>query len=688
MDGSVTITATSIIKEKLGSVRLQDVVITAVCALLVYLLGAKNQIILTPAWYHHFDAKHFENRRYPVDEERKPQPIVTDFDGDNKMEVVLISNENQLQVLLYNASQKLASKRLQQLQVKHSVVLPLEVNEYGEQEYPVAMETGYIDPYISPEHSRSQVIVVATNNWHVLCYSSTLQLLWQHQLMPLNHSRDHLQMTASALLVSAVKLHKNDQGAIFVGGAYGHKDHHARMKMLLDEQASRAMHQAGDLHTAPDDPTTHFSTFALSGSNGAIRWHHLPGDFETKRSKARVDSHHWKLNLRTHHEEHMGEVHWTKYGESFLQLLPHDWTSLGDTKFDFADLRKKELIIRIESSSALPLVDIIGESLDDYHISGVAYGGLGPHSHHEHIRKPNTLVVHNHKGVEVLDLHVGRPLTRLKVARDKSAYIDVNEDGTLERARLVATDDGCYGEVSTVHPRPLAIFSENVCSALQWWGSGSVFSRLPVAAEDEDCSVPPFFIKSIAVRKGFVNHLLGYTLPSERKGYDTLFLTSQGRLSSFAPNGDLNWQVLTPAQWVEQTTRNWRDPGSIHADVYNHVFKPSATPMSPKVYGRKSVALLLGWDTIALVDLRDGQILGEHSLPCQPIDKPVIADFTNDGQNDFIVTCSSGSITFSVSSEFPIVHTLVIGVFVVLCVLLMTWCCRVDKDNIHHEDMR
>ena len=28
------------------------------------------------------------------------------------------------------------------------------------------------------------------------------------------------------------------------------------------------------------DSYTHFSTFALSGTNGTIRWHHLPADFK------------------------------------------------------------------------------------------------------------------------------------------------------------------------------------------------------------------------------------------------------------------------------------------------------------------------------------------------------------------------------------------------------------------------
>ena len=33
-------------------------------------------------------------------------------------------------------------------------------------------------------------------------------------------------------------------------------------------------------HSTEEIKLTHFSTFALSGTDGSIRWHHLPGEFE------------------------------------------------------------------------------------------------------------------------------------------------------------------------------------------------------------------------------------------------------------------------------------------------------------------------------------------------------------------------------------------------------------------------
>ena len=49
--------------------------------------------------------------------------------------------------------------------------------------------------------------------------------------------------------------------------------------------------------------------------------------------------------------------------------------------------------------------------------------------------------------------------------------------------------------------------------------------------------------------------------------------------------------------------------------------------------------LASGWDTIAVVDLKDGFIMSHHSLPCQPIDQPITADFNKDGWTDFVISC-------------------------------------------------
>ena len=48
---------------------------------------------------------------------------------------------------------------------------------------------------------------------------------------------------------------------------------------------------------------------------------------------------------------------------------------------------------------------------------------------------------------------------------------------------------------------------------------------------------------------------------------------------------------------------------------------------------------MLGWERLAVLSGKDGALAVSQRLPCEPIASPVVADFTDDGWNDIIVTC-------------------------------------------------
>lgn len=56
------------------------------------------------------------------------------------------------------------------------------------------------------------------------------------------------------------------------------------------------------------------------------------------------------------------------------------------------------------------------------------------------------------------------------------------------------------------------------------------------------------------------------------------------------------------------------------------------------------MAALTGFSEFVLVDLVNGNLLAEHSLPCSPSAPLTVGDFDNDGVNDVIVTCSLGLV--------------------------------------------
>ena len=46
-----------------------------------------------------------------------------------------------------------------------------------------------------------------------------------------------------------------------------------------------------------------------------------------------------------------------------------------------------------------------------------------------------------------------------------------------------------------------------------------------------------------------------------------------------------------------------------------------------------------------LLSGEDGEMVTKIWLPCQPVAKPVLADFTGDGWNDVIITCAEGWVS-------------------------------------------
>ena len=68
------------------------------------------------------------------------------------------------------------------------------------------------------------------------------------------------------------------------------------------------------------------------------------------------------------------------------------------------------------------------------------------------MKHPNALIVYTHRGLEVLNLLSGAPIVSLNLAEEKTAFADINEDGTLERVKTNFEDGFCDAEVVTLQP--------------------------------------------------------------------------------------------------------------------------------------------------------------------------------------------------------------------------------------------
>ena len=107
---------------------------------------------------------------------------------------------------------------------------------------------------------------------------------------------------------------------------------------------------------------------------------------------------------------------------------------MKDTKFELSDIHH----LREDRKNSDPAASI--SPLDDLgtrHLIGMAFGGLHPHSHHEHISNPSAVVVHHDRGLELLSLFNGQLITQLALEERSAIYGDINRDGKLDQVCAV-----------------------------------------------------------------------------------------------------------------------------------------------------------------------------------------------------------------------------------------------------------
>ena len=163
-------------------------------------------------------------------------------------------------------------------------------------------------------------------------------------------------------------------------------------------------------------------------------------------------------------------------------------------------------------------------------------------------QKPNAVVIQHKKSIEVLNLNSGQPLCTFAISKDVTSIGDVNGDNVIDH-------------VTTYFSSEPVIQSEmNPCSAVVTSGAKTLFSRsicrppstfgsyFDSAAEedfrDEPIPVSPLLVQSPLDRTGIFSHLSGDKLKRDSiRGFDSVFVIASGRLTSFGPYGEFNWQV-------------------------------------------------------------------------------------------------------------------------------------------------
>lgn len=169
--------------------------------------------------------------------------------------------------------------------------------------------------------------------------------------------------------------------------------------------------------------------------------------------------------------------------------------------------------------------------------------------------RPNAVVIHQRKAIEVLSLDTGRRLcASYPIPKDHTSLGDVNNDNVIEHVTTFFSSEPVVQSDLTpcsavVISGGKILFRGSVCRPASTFGS-YFSSTSGEDLRDESVPVAPLLVPSPSGRNGLLSHLSGVKFRRESvRGFDSVFVISSGRLTSFGPYGEFNWQVRVWINW-------------------------------------------------------------------------------------------------------------------------------------------
>ena len=171
------------------------------------------------------------------------------------------------------------------------------------------------------------------------------------------------------------------------------------------------------------------------------------------------------------------------------------------------------------------------------------------HANQEQSRgKPNAVVIHHHKSIEVLSLDSGQPLCTYAISKEVTSIGDVNDDNVLDHVTTFFTSEPVVqSEIlpcsAVVTSAARTLFSGSICRPTSSFGSyfGSTAEE---DFRDEPIPVAPLLVPSPSDRTGIFSLLSGDKFQRDSiRSFDSVFVIATGLLTSFGPYGEFNWQV-------------------------------------------------------------------------------------------------------------------------------------------------
>ena len=593
---------------------------------------------------------------------------------------------------------------------------------------PVALKVGYTAPY-SPTDARTQSIVVVYEDWTVECYDSTLQLLWSkevgHNTFEIDHFIKFFRINSASVYIAPLQLHTEaSTGTVIVGASMTRRSALSGVTTESEEVVMRSLREGTHPQAEALAKLSHFSVFALDSLTGRVLWKHDGMEVRPEQYSRSLPQHAYTLDLKdlmakTHHAAGIND--WTVFRQSLLDELPHLWTSAEHTS-----MRIARFIRRHVGASAARTVRARGKAGKKGKLlpsaqrgahkdtskgsgrNGRPATGLGalpllqgqvnspsltksaslPHDAAEHTENPNVIVVHSDKGLEVIALRTGIPITSLALPEGKM-YADVDGDGVvdtiviLDNPRSVnqhrsefahhqfeyngaeASLQHCMIVVMSGLPARSQLFNGTVCAerpSLRESFSGhserhvyKVHKAPSEAVVDGERPTPRGEHPSIMHAIPLVMTKLEPRTLTVSKEKDIIVAIHSGIVTSYSGLGNFNWQIRNAPTWSTDDTASANaaakdgeeEPVNIVASVVGF---DSDADRAQGIGAQNSVyssILITGESEMQLVS-REGDLLASAALPKGPLAYPVLGDFDNDGVTDIIILTDGAVLGFHV----------------------------------------
>jgi len=688
-----------------------------IAALFIFLLGVYMSLT-APRFKYSFQPAFYLNQAgiasgQLVNDWEVLPPVVTDIDGDGLNEMIFITPDMSLNVYQpQEASQTLGASEIYVPALLASV--PLKSVNLKRGKVPILVRTGYTTEGTLLQ-KRKQVIVVVREDLTVTCYNYRLQVIWEksisHSVHGIGTDLEHFIVDEASLVITPMSVTEEGEGMVVVGTSFVKRndlDDEITLEENLDMHredldAAVAAGSAGGGSTVKPD---HFSVVCLDGKTGKFIWKHDGMEVHAEQFTKSLPQHAYQMDV--HDLE--GQLHrapgvsdWNSFRSSLVHQLPHTWESPQDTEMRLAKFvrqhvgagarhqgttrsrskkgqRKSGRILQTEKKNRGKGNVVTGQGKFSGVVSEPASAsveGVINAATSTHSSNPNVLVAHTSKGLEVISLLTGSPITSLALSTGPT-YSDLDGDGLVDSLYVLKTKEDALFQAERmerkadeVHhcsimalsglPPRAQLFNASVCP-----GHGTLTEPLKGSGRkgggklaDVVGVAPPLVLKTTDTRTR-----------KESKVRDVITAIHSGTITSITGQGTFNWQIRDGPTWnleyedahvMSFDTDAYRaSVGGTHDNRFSHIV----------VTGQNQMALLS----------RDGDVLATSDVPQAPVIKPIFTDFNGDGLSDIIVVTADAVLGYQLEAHAS-VRGILIAFFALAMVAVVMFLSSIRDDG-------